>query len=213
MGRTEAFGAIHAPQSFPSPERARRRLAFDELFRLQLEVVMRRHVQVNARALHHDVSPPETPAASATLVARFLAGLPYELTKAQRRAVEEIVADLAGPARCTASSRGMSARARGSSPGRVVGGGPRRSPGRPHGADRSLGGTAFLGVRASSPPSRTPATGGGRCAWELLTNRAERPRPHRGAPRDGDGRRSTSWSGTHALLTEEVRVRERSASS
>ena len=32
-----------------------------------------------------------------TLVARFLAGLPYELTKAQRRALAVIVADMAGP--------------------------------------------------------------------------------------------------------------------
>ena len=38
-----AFRAIHAPQSFAEQERARRRLAFDELLRLQLEVVMRRH--------------------------------------------------------------------------------------------------------------------------------------------------------------------------
>ncbi len=34
---------------------------------------------------------------SDTLVARFLAGLPYELTTAQRRALAVIVADLAGP--------------------------------------------------------------------------------------------------------------------
>jgi len=34
---------------------------------------------------------------SDTLVARFLAGLPYELTKAQRRALAVIVADMAGP--------------------------------------------------------------------------------------------------------------------
>ena len=32
-----------------------------------------------------------------TLVARFLAALPYELTKAQRRALAVIVADMAGP--------------------------------------------------------------------------------------------------------------------
>ena len=34
---------------------------------------------------------------SDTLVARFLAGLPYELTTAQRRALAVIVADMAGP--------------------------------------------------------------------------------------------------------------------
>ncbi len=97
--RTEAFGAIHAPESLDVVEPARRRLVFDELFRLQLALVLRRRAfEDNARALHHDVSPREvTGAVSATLVARFLAGLPYELTKAQRRALAVIVADMAGP--------------------------------------------------------------------------------------------------------------------
>ena len=41
-------------------EPARRRLVFDELFRLQLALVLRRRAfEVNARALHHDVSPRE----------------------------------------------------------------------------------------------------------------------------------------------------------
>ena len=44
------------------------------------------------------MSPREvTGGVSDTLVARFLAGLPYELTKAQRRALAVIVADMAGP--------------------------------------------------------------------------------------------------------------------
>ena len=98
-GRTEAFGAIHAPESFEAKDAARRRLVFDELFRLQLALVLRRRAfEVNARALHHDVSPREvTGAKSDTLVARFLAALPYELTTAQRRALAVIVADMAGP--------------------------------------------------------------------------------------------------------------------
>jgi ATP-dependent DNA helicase RecG len=97
--RTEAFGAIHLPESFAVIEPARRRLVFDELFRLQLALVLRRRAfEVNARALRHDVSPREiTGAVADTLVARFLARLPYELTKAQRRALAVIVADMAGP--------------------------------------------------------------------------------------------------------------------
>jgi ATP-dependent DNA helicase RecG len=97
--RTEAFGAIHRPESFEAKDAARRRLVFDELFRLQLALVLRRRAfEVNARALHHDVSPREvTGTVGDTLVARFLAGLPYELTKAQRRALAVIVADMAGP--------------------------------------------------------------------------------------------------------------------
>ncbi len=97
--RTEAFRAIHTPESLDVVEPARRRLVFDELFRLQLALVLRRRAfEDNARALHHDVSPREvTGAVGDTLVARFLAGLPYELTKAQRRALAVIVADMAGP--------------------------------------------------------------------------------------------------------------------
>ncbi len=98
-GRTEAFGAIHVPESLDVVAPARRRLVFDELFRLQLALVLRRRAfEVNARALHHDVSPREvTGAVSGTLVARFLAGLPYQLTTAQRQALAVIVADMAGP--------------------------------------------------------------------------------------------------------------------
>ena len=98
-GRTEALGSIHAPESFEAKDAARRRLVFDELFRLQLALVLRRRAfEVNARALHHDVSPREvTGGVSDTLMARFLAALPYELTTAQRRALAVIVADMAGP--------------------------------------------------------------------------------------------------------------------
>jgi ATP-dependent DNA helicase RecG len=99
QGRTESFDAIHRPESLAVVEPARRRLVFDELFRLQLALVLRRRAfEVNARALRHDVSPREvTGGVSDTLVARFLSGLPYELTTAQRRALAVIVADMAGP--------------------------------------------------------------------------------------------------------------------
>jgi ATP-dependent DNA helicase RecG len=97
--RTDAFGAVHLPESADVIEPARRRLKFDELFRLQLALVLRRRAfEVNARALHHEVSPREvTGAVSDTLVARFLSRLPYQLTMAQRRALAVIVADMAGP--------------------------------------------------------------------------------------------------------------------
>jgi len=99
QGRTESFDAIHRPESFAAIDTARRRLVFDELFRLQLALVLRRRAfEVNARALRHDVSPREvTGGVSDTLVARFLSGLPYDLTTAQRRALAVIVADMAGP--------------------------------------------------------------------------------------------------------------------
>ncbi|MGP0029733.1 MAG: ATP-dependent DNA helicase RecG [Acidimicrobiales bacterium] len=97
--RTTAFRSIHGPESMDEVGPARRRLVFDELFRLQLALVLRRRAfEHNARALRHRVSPLEiTGAKSGTLVERFLAGLPFALTRAQRQALAVIVADLAGP--------------------------------------------------------------------------------------------------------------------
>jgi ATP-dependent DNA helicase RecG len=97
--RTAAMRAIHDPESMDSVAPARRRLIFDELFRLQLALVLRRRAfEHNARALRHTVSVQEiTGAVDGTLVARFLSALPFELTLAQRRALAVIAADLAGP--------------------------------------------------------------------------------------------------------------------
>jgi ATP-dependent DNA helicase RecG len=76
-------------------EPARRRLAFDELFRLQLALVLRQaRLAADARGIRHVVTRPDgTP----TLVDRFIDGLPFDLTAGQRRAVDQILADLAGP--------------------------------------------------------------------------------------------------------------------
>ena len=94
IDRTAAFRSIHAPSTFAERDQARRRLAFDELLRLQLQVVRRRlALERDARGIRHVVDPP----APADLVAQFLARLPFALTDAQRRAVDEIGRDLAGP--------------------------------------------------------------------------------------------------------------------
>ena len=97
--RTAAMRAIHDPESMEAVAPARRRLIFDELFRLQLALVLRRRAfEHNARALRHTVSVQEiTGAVDGTLVARFLSALPFELTMAQRRTLAVIAADLAGP--------------------------------------------------------------------------------------------------------------------
>ncbi len=100
--RTEAFRAIHLPESMDDVRPARRRLAFDELFRLQLALVLRRRaLERTARAIRHDVSPLELTArrrgGPRTLVEELLARLPFELTGAQRKALAVVFADLAGP--------------------------------------------------------------------------------------------------------------------
>ncbi len=91
-GRTEAFRSIHAPETFDERERARRRLAFDELLRLQLVLVMKkRAAATQAPGIPHVVTlPPGT----ASLVEEFLGRLPFSLTAAQERAVREVAEDL-----------------------------------------------------------------------------------------------------------------------
>ena len=95
MDRTTALRGIHVPESFDEKDRARRRLALDELLRLQLEVVMRRKAnERDARGIAHTIAPV---AAGEDLVARFVDRLPFSLTAAQERALAEIMKDLAGP--------------------------------------------------------------------------------------------------------------------
>ncbi|MDP8976952.1 MAG: ATP-dependent DNA helicase RecG, partial [Actinomycetota bacterium] len=90
VDRTRAFRRIHCPETLPDAYAARKRLAFDELLRLQLALVMRkRAVEREAKGIRHVVD--------GELVERFHDKLPFALTDAQRRAVDEIAADLAGP--------------------------------------------------------------------------------------------------------------------
>ena len=90
VGRTWAFGQIHEPESMATAQTARRRLAFDELFRLQVALVMRkRAIERAAKGIRHRVE--------GELVRRFHGALPFDLTAAQRRAWADIAADLAGP--------------------------------------------------------------------------------------------------------------------
>ncbi len=90
VGRDWAMHQIHAPDSMGATVRARQRLAFDELLRLQLILVMRkRAIERDSVGIRHDVS--------GELVGRFLDSLPFSLTKAQESAISEISADMAGP--------------------------------------------------------------------------------------------------------------------
>ncbi len=94
MDRTTAFRAIHAPSSFDERDRARDRLALDELLRLQLEVVMRRQAdERDARGIGHVIAPVQD---GDDLVTAFLDRLPFTVTAAQSRALAEIMKDLAG---------------------------------------------------------------------------------------------------------------------
>ena len=87
----EAVRAIHAPADQPDRHSARRRLAFDELFSLQLGLQWRRR-QLEADTVGLDNAPVPSGWAS-----RFLAALPFPPTGAQARAMEDLGRDLGAP--------------------------------------------------------------------------------------------------------------------
>jgi ATP-dependent DNA helicase RecG len=94
LDRTAAFAGIHRPASMDEVEPARRRLAFDELLRLQLALVLRRQrLHEDARGIVHATTRTD----GATLMEQFVDGLPFPLTSAQARAVADLVGDLGGP--------------------------------------------------------------------------------------------------------------------
>ncbi len=86
MDLSAALTHIHFPDDWSDLERARQRLAFDELFLVQIGVLRQRLAwrSTPGRALEFD------PAA----VNRFVGSLPYPLTGAQQRALDQVVADL-----------------------------------------------------------------------------------------------------------------------
>ncbi|MGQ0848349.1 MAG: ATP-dependent DNA helicase RecG [Actinomycetota bacterium] len=87
IGREQAITDIHFPAAPEAAVAARRRLVFDELFRLEVALaVQKRHQNAQARGIAHQAEGP--------LVSRFIAGLPYRLTDAQHRVITEIKADL-----------------------------------------------------------------------------------------------------------------------
>lgn len=83
----EALEAIHLPKDFEQAKLARDRLAFDELFYIQLATLKQRAEWEKRKAvtpLNIDKDKLEA----------FTAQLPFELTKAQKRVIGEIILDL-----------------------------------------------------------------------------------------------------------------------
>jgi ATP-dependent DNA helicase RecG len=90
VDRSAAIRSIHQPETMHEKDEARRRLVFDELLRIQLALVLRkRRIEETSQGIEH--------VTSGSLVDRFVARLPFELTGDQRRVITEITADLARP--------------------------------------------------------------------------------------------------------------------
>ena len=83
----DALRAVHRPESAEEAERGRRRLAFDELFDLQLMLIRARAVAKRHRSGVAFVVKRE-------LTTRLKESLPWELTEDQQRAIREITADM-----------------------------------------------------------------------------------------------------------------------
>jgi ATP-dependent DNA helicase RecG len=78
-----AIRAIHFPDTDDDLARGRERLKFDELFVLELGVAFRKHrVERDAQGVSHE--PDQA------MLDRFTAGLPFERTDAQRRAIAKV---------------------------------------------------------------------------------------------------------------------------
>ncbi|MBI4185950.1 MAG: ATP-dependent DNA helicase RecG [Chloroflexi bacterium] len=87
MELSQAISQSHYPEDEAAKDRARVRLAFDELFLLQLGVLGRkRNWQESQPGTPFDVDAP--------LLESFISSLPFELTAAQRKVIGEVLADL-----------------------------------------------------------------------------------------------------------------------
>jgi ATP-dependent DNA helicase RecG len=85
--REEAFRQVHYPDTYETLERARRRFKIEEVFFLHLLIKERRR-GLTRRKRRPPVAAPHP------LLERFLGGLPFALTGAQRRVLDEIRADV-----------------------------------------------------------------------------------------------------------------------
>ncbi len=89
MPIAESLQQVHEPDSLESAERGRQRIAFEELFMLQLaaERARRRRLRGAGVIIPYDVE----------VARRLVATLPFKLTDGQRIAAHEILTDLAAP--------------------------------------------------------------------------------------------------------------------
>ena len=88
MDLAGAVMEVHYPSDLATLEEARRRLAFDELLLLQIAVLARR------RAWREDVEGVAL-GLDRSLVDHFMESLPFGLTAAQKRCIDEVLDDLA----------------------------------------------------------------------------------------------------------------------
>jgi ATP-dependent DNA helicase RecG len=88
IGLQQAIRQAHYPDDDQAKDQARRRLAFDELFIIQLGVLSRRKDW-------RESGKANRIAAKGNVLEAFLSSLPYKMTGAQERSLNDIMSDLA----------------------------------------------------------------------------------------------------------------------
>ena len=90
MSLARSLREVHFPRTVASAERARRRLAYDELLCLQLALITRRSLELGGvEPTRHVTNGPHMEV--------LLRALPFTLTDEQRVAADEILEDMASP--------------------------------------------------------------------------------------------------------------------
>ncbi|MEO0293820.1 MAG: ATP-dependent DNA helicase RecG [candidate division WOR-3 bacterium] len=89
MSLKEALFNLHFPQSEEALEKAKRRLAFDELFYLQLFLALKKEEIKKEKGISFKTN--------LALIEDFLSSLPFELTSSQKKVISEIKRDMEKP--------------------------------------------------------------------------------------------------------------------
>ncbi len=90
LGYKEAINLIHLPQTWEDIAKAKKRLAYDELFLFQLKLLLFRN---NRRK----IAKNRKYSVNLELLEKFQECIPFKLTKAQLRTIKEIMFDLSSP--------------------------------------------------------------------------------------------------------------------
>ena len=91
ISRTEAYRGIHIPLNAEHERQSRRRLVYEELLMLQLNIQQRKALMSKEQGISHSWDT------DSSLASQFSESLPYEMTNAQKKAVAELDKDLQSP--------------------------------------------------------------------------------------------------------------------
>ena len=86
LNLAQALLNIHFPQDTEAQKEAYRRLSFEEFFLFQVPLILRKLKRKEKKGIAHKVD--------GALVRDFIAALPFQLTQAQQKVIEEIKADM-----------------------------------------------------------------------------------------------------------------------